>query len=411
MKNRFIAAITAGVMISASCGTVFAGVESAVYDGSNIVVSGTTSQKVTGERFSLMLHNMYDASSPAESVVIAEQGVSGENGSFTYTIPLSHRIGDGNYTLRYGDASDSAEEVDLYIDRVSEEFSVSISEAGHIFFDPSDIKVNIAFVNGETMQTGIVARVYTEDENELVFEDMVYKREIKAYEKVSDTLTIDLTNATRPYFLCEFCHALGLGPGEQKLYWDLIYSSPQLIGGCIWEWCDHAYLKEFEDGTKGYIYGGDSGDFPNDGYRCCDGIVFPDRTPQTGLLEFKKVIEPVKITCIDAEKGIFKIENRYDFTNLEELDVEYRIIADGEIIKREVIDINLAPHEKTMVTIAPEKSITAKHCAYAEIYVLSKEDTLWCKKGHEIAWAQGDIPTVIEKEDATLLKSISLSKS
>jgi len=199
MKNRFIAAITAGVMISASCSTVFAGVESAVYDGSNIVVSGTTSQKMAGERFSIMLHNMYDSNSPAESVVIAEQGVSGENGSFTYTIPLSHRIGDGNYTLRYGDASGSAEEVDLYIDRVSEEFSVSISEAGHIFFDPSDIKVNISFVNGETMQTGIVARVYTEDENELVFEDMVYKREIKSYEKVSDTLTIFLSNAKKQY--------------------------------------------------------------------------------------------------------------------------------------------------------------------------------------------------------------------
>lgn len=220
----------------------------------------------------------------------------------------------------------------------------------------------------------------------------------------------DFDKDTRPYFLCEFCHALGLGPGEQKLYWDLIYSSPQLIGGCIWEWCDHAYLKEFEDGTKGYIYGGDSGDFPNDGYRCCDGIVFPDRTPQTGLLEFKKVIEPVKITCLDGEKGIFEIENRYDFTNLNELDVEYRIVADGEIIKRETIDISLAPHEKTTVTIAHEKEITAKHCAYAEIYILAKADNLWCKKGHEIAWGQGDIPTVIEKEETSLLSSISLNE-
>lgn len=199
MKNRFIAAVMSGLMILATCSTGFAGIESAVCDGNNIVIKGTTSGKAEGERFSLMLHNLYDAENPAESVVIADQGISGEDGAFTYTIPLSYRIGDGNYTLRYGDDSNSAEEVELYIDRVSEELSASISEAGHIFFDPSDIKVNIALVNGETVQTGIVARVYTEDENELIFEDMVYKREIKTYEKVSDTLNIDLTNAKKQY--------------------------------------------------------------------------------------------------------------------------------------------------------------------------------------------------------------------
>ena len=200
MKNRFIAAVVAGVIILATCSTAFAGVESAVCDGNNIVVTGTASGNTAGERFSLMLHNLYDAENPAESVVIAEQGVSGENGAFSYTIPLSYRIGDGNYTLRYGDSSGVAEEIDLRIDRVSNPISANISEVGHIFFDPSNIDVNIAFVNGETAQTGdIVARVYTEDENELVFEDVVYTREVKAYEKVSDTLTIDLTNAEKQY--------------------------------------------------------------------------------------------------------------------------------------------------------------------------------------------------------------------
>ena len=195
MKNRFIAMAMTGLLVASNYSAAFAGIESAVCDGSNIVVTGTASKNAAGEKFSLMLHNLHDADNTAESVVIAEQGISGENGSFTYKIPLSYKVGNGNYTLHYGDASGSAEEVLLHIERASKELSVSISEAGHIFFDPSKIKVNIAFVNGEVMHTGIAARVYTEDENELIFEDTVYNREIKAYERVSETLTLDLTKA------------------------------------------------------------------------------------------------------------------------------------------------------------------------------------------------------------------------
>ncbi len=200
MKNRFIAAVMAGLMISVTVTTAFAGIESAVCDGNNIVVTGTASTNAAGERFSLMLHNLYSVNNPAESVVVAEQGVSGENGSFTYTIPLADKFGDGNYTLRYGDYSGTAEEVDLCIDRDSEAILASISEVGHIFFDPSNIEVNVIFSIGETAQNkDVVARVYTEDENELVFEDVVSTYEMQALERVSDTLTIDLTDSKKQY--------------------------------------------------------------------------------------------------------------------------------------------------------------------------------------------------------------------
>lgn len=128
----------------------------------------------------------------------------------------------------------------------------------------------------------------------------------------------------RPYFLAEYGHAMGLGPGELKDYWDLFYKYPRLIGGCIWEWCDHAVLKHLPNGKIGYLYGGDSGEFPHDGNFCCDGLVFPDRTPSTGLLEFKKVIEPLLIECVDITKGIFKFTNRFDFTDLSEMSFQPR---------------------------------------------------------------------------------------
>ena len=79
----------------------------------------------------------------------------------------------------------------------------------------------------------------------------------------------NITKDKRPYFLAEYGHAMGLGPGELVDYWELFYKYPRLIGGCIWEWCDHAIEIELEDGKKGYIYGGDSGEFPHDGNFCC----------------------------------------------------------------------------------------------------------------------------------------------
>ncbi len=130
--------------------------------------------------------------------------------------------------------------------------------------------------------------------------------------EIQGQMTVDM----RPYFLGEYGHAMGLGPGELKDYWDLIYKYPRLIGGCIWEWCDHAVEKVLPDGRVGYLYGGDSGEFPHDENFCCDGLVFPDRTPSTGLLEYKAVIQPLLVNAVDLAQGRLRFENRYDFTDL-----------------------------------------------------------------------------------------------
>lgn len=207
-----------------------------------------------------------------------------------------------------------------------------------------------------------------------------------------------MTKDKRPYFLAEYCHAMGLGPGELTDYWDLFYKYPRLIGGCIWEWCDHAVSVKLPNGKKGYIYGGDSGEFPHDKNFCCDGLVFPDRTPSTGLLEYKKVIEPVKITCKDAEKGIFEIENRYDFTNLSELDFEFKIYADKTVVSSESFEVELAPHEKKTVTIKYDIPENVKEHARIDISVNEKNDTLWCERGHNVAWGSFTLPAEVKAE-------------
>lgn len=116
----------------------------------------------------------------------------------------------------------------------------------------------------------------------------------------------------RPRILCEFAHAMGNGPGGLKEYYDLLYRYPNFCGAFVWEWCDHAVWDPRE---QRYGYGGDFGEFPHDGNFCVDGLVYPDRTPHTGLYELRQAACPVWIT---REEGRYCIRNRFDFTPLRE---------------------------------------------------------------------------------------------
>ncbi|GJM83030.1 hypothetical protein HMSSN139_55260 [Paenibacillus sp. HMSSN-139] len=141
-------------------------------------------------------------------------------------------------------------------------------------------------------------------------------------------------NSTKPLFLCEYSHAMGNGPGDLRDYWNVIYRYPKLMGGCVWEWCDHGIAAETPDGQRYFAYGGDFGDQPNDGNFCIDGLVSPDRRPHTGLLELKQVIAPVQIEAEDAGQGRFRVLNRYDFSNLSHLAVSWKLERDGEVLRQ-----------------------------------------------------------------------------
>lgn len=209
----------------------------------------------------------------------------------------------------------------------------------------------------------------------------------------------NMTDDHRPYFLAEYGHAMGLGPGELKDYWSIIYEYPRLIGGCIWEWCDHAVLKKFPDGKEGYIYGGDSGEFPHDGNFCCDGLVFPDRTPSTGLMEYKKVIQPIHIKCVDASKGMFEIENLYDFSDLSQFQFEYKIRVDDTFVAESEFNLSLASHNTKTFKLDYTLPAACKHGAFIEIYMNNKAETSWCEKGHNLAWEQFPLPVKPKKTE------------
>ena len=108
----------------------------------------------------------------------------------------------------------------------------------------------------------------------------------------------------KPFLLVEYSHAMGNGPGDLEDYFHMIQSVDQVCGGFVWEWCDHAIYKgQAENGKAMYWYGGDHGEYPHDSNFCLDGLVFPDRTPGTGVMEYKNVYRPARITAYDSMTG------------------------------------------------------------------------------------------------------------
>ena len=134
---------------------------------------------------------------------------------------------------------------------------------------------------------------------------------------------------SRPFIMCEYAHAMGNSCGGLSNYWDTIYKYPQLQGGCIWDWVDQGLLTKDARGREFYAYDGDFGEnMPSDGNFCINGLVDPDRKPHPQLAEVRKVYQPVKIEAVDLDSLKFRIINRFDFSNLEDYTLLYRLRTD-----------------------------------------------------------------------------------
>jgi beta-galactosidase len=209
-------------------------------------------------------------------------------------------------------------------------------------------------------------------------------------------------NNTKPMFLCEYSHAMGNGPGDLKDYWDVIYKYPKLMGGCVWEWCDHGIKTETEDGTPFFAYGGDFGDEPNDGNFCLDGLVAPDRTPHTGLPELKKVIAPVRIEAEDLKNGLIKVTNLYDFNDLSHLSLFWKIEKDGQAVEQGHIgNLNTAPHAAQLLTIPYTLPGSSTGRYLLTLSFTQQNETRWAGSGYEITFEQFELPVAkVEDEPA-----------
>ncbi|SHH51845.1 glycoside hydrolase family 2 TIM barrel-domain containing protein [Clostridium grantii] len=207
------------------------------------------------------------------------------------------------------------------------------------------------------------------------------------------------TDEERPYFICEFLHSMGNSMGNQQEYFDAIYKYKRLIGGCIWEWADHGIRQKTADGEEFFAYGGDFGDKPNDLKFCIDGMVYPDRQPHTGLIEYKQVIAPVKVEEIDSLKGKIKVINRYDFLSLSHIYLKWQLLRDAEVIKEGTInELNILPHESKEIQLPYEvEELQNEKCEYhLNTYFIYKEKAKWAQKDFLVYQNQIEVPVKCE---------------
>lgn len=205
-----------------------------------------------------------------------------------------------------------------------------------------------------------------------------------------------IETSKKPHILCEYCHAMGNGPGNLKEYQDLFYAHDKLQGGFIWEWFDHGIESYTEDGEKYYRYGGDFGDDPSNKDFCIDGMLMPDRTPSPGLYEYKKVVEPVTTSAVNLEQGTIRLLSRYDFADLDQFRVVYSIMEDDVMIQGGSMDLPSIP-ARTAKEIKLPYSLEAIQVRPGAEYYLNlsyqlKEHTAYAPAGHELATAQFKLP-------------------
>ncbi len=209
-----------------------------------------------------------------------------------------------------------------------------------------------------------------------------------------------LKKEKRPIYLCEYCHAMGNGPGDLEEYWELIYANDNFFGGCVWEFCDHASADGDVYASPEYKYGGDYGDTPNDGNFCVDGLVYPDRTPHMGLLELKQIQKPFTVTDFDAKTGKLKIKNRRCFTSLSDCDLNWNVTKNGETVAQgRFANPAVNPQYQRTFEI-PFDFESVDGYSYLNLSLTANYATPWADAGHELGFEQivlSEKPEKIEK--------------
>ncbi|RGC71386.1 DUF4981 domain-containing protein [Lachnospiraceae bacterium AM23-2LB] len=200
----------------------------------------------------------------------------------------------------------------------------------------------------------------------------VYSRMYPALSEIQEYLDKD---GSKPLLLVEYCHSMGNGPGDFEDYFQMIQDNDKMCGGFVWEWCDHAIAHgTAESGKTIYAYGGDHGEEIHDGNFCMDGLVYPDRTVHTGLLEYKNVYRPARVISYDKESGELVLHNYMDFDNLKDyVKISYELTQDGFVISKGILpEFSVAPHGEEKTNLKINVPVNGK-CYLKLIYHLKKE--------------------------------------
>ena len=212
----------------------------------------------------------------------------------------------------------------------------------------------------------------------------LYSRMYPSLQEIEDYLKND---GSKPFLLVEYCHSMGNGPGDFEDYFQMIHKDDRMCGGFVWEWCDHAIAHgTAENGKTRYYYGGDHGEAIHDGNFCMDGLVYPDRTPHTGLLEYKNVYRPVRVVSYDQKNGQIVLHNYMDFDNLKDyVDISYEMTQDGLTVKKgKLANVVAAPHSDAEVELKLQVPNTGK--VYLKLIYRLKKQMPLLEQGYELGF-------------------------
>lgn len=212
----------------------------------------------------------------------------------------------------------------------------------------------------------------------------LYSRMYPSLAEIAEYLEKD---GSKPFLLVEYCHSMGNGPGDLEDYFQMIHKDNRMCGGFVWEWCDHAIAHgKAANGKTIYYYGGDHGELIHDGNFCTDGLVYPDRTPHTGLLEYKNVYRPVRVVSYEESSGELVLHNYMDFDDLKDyVEISYEMTQDGILVESGKLNqISAAPHSDKKIKL--KLLIPSSGKIYLKlIYQLKKEIPL-LERGHVLGF-------------------------
>lgn len=205
----------------------------------------------------------------------------------------------------------------------------------------------------------------------------------------------------KPFLLNEYCHTMGNSLGNFQEYWDLFYENDMLVGGFIWDWVDQALWKNRKNPAEGFVYGGDFGDFPNDSNFCINGLIGSDRIPHPHYYEMKKVYQPVAFKLVSKNPLVVELINRQQVTGLNEYELGYKLIADGHPVSAGLLNApDIAPLSQNQITLPEIKTFDSTKECFLTLTLSLKEDRIWAKKAHMLAWEQFRLTDVkLKNED------------
>jgi beta-galactosidase len=191
----------------------------------------------------------------------------------------------------------------------------------------------------------------------------------------------------RPYIMCEYSHSMGNSTGNFDTYWDIIYSSPHMQGGCIWDWVDQGFAQQDAYGRKYWAYGGDLGSYAirNDENFCGNGLVDASRNPHPALYEVKKFYSYIIFSSFDARSQMLGIKNLHDFTDLENFDFKWELLENGVVIKNGVFNLSLPARKEAAVKIPLPGNLSVDKEYFLNVFALTNRSQPLVPVNHEVA--------------------------